>query len=119
MLFVVLSFVLEIKGKRDEWLVFDTVGQMDGLERLIVICVGLDAPIDAPVSQKKNLISTSPATTATATADTDVSENDASDSAPTSSIEMKTRSSLYRAITRAHLMVVVVNAFIKGKSSCC
>ena len=33
-------------GKNDpEWLVLDTVGNFDGLERLIVIAVGLDAPI--------------------------------------------------------------------------
>eukprot|EP01045_Picozoa_sp_COSAG04_P010400 COSAG04_NODE_636_length_11710_cov_63.646973_6_plen_1454_part_00 len=28
-----------------DWLIMDEIGQMDGLERLIVICVGLDSPI--------------------------------------------------------------------------
>ena len=53
-------------------LVVDAIDNLDGLERLVVICCGLDAVKDA------------------------------------------TRSSLYRAVTRAHLMVVVVNEFLRG-----
>eukprot|EP00750_Incisomonas_marina_P029011 INCI7023.7.p1 GENE.INCI7023.7~~INCI7023.7.p1 ORF type:complete len:1090 (+),score=157.85 INCI7023.7:1929-5198(+) len=34
--------------------------------------------------------------------------------APCDSLEMQTRSRLYRAVTRAHLMVVIVNHFVKG-----
>lgn len=30
-----------------EWLLLDEINQMDGLERLIVLCVGLDDPIEA------------------------------------------------------------------------
>ena len=53
-------------------LVIDAIDNLDGLERLVVICCGLDSVKDA------------------------------------------TRSSLYRAVTRAHLMVVVVNEFLRG-----
>eukprot|EP01050_Picozoa_sp_SAG11_P015346 SAG11_NODE_1981_length_3967_cov_4.093330_1_plen_844_part_10 len=56
-----------------EWLVLDGIEQVDGLEKLIVVCVGLDAP--------------------------------ASDM-------LEARSMLYRAITRAHMMVLVVNEFL-------
>ena len=56
-----------------EALVLDTVQQFDGLERLIVIAIGLDTKID--------------------------------DSEGT----LETRSRLYRALTRAHMMTLVVN----------
>eukprot|EP00966_Prymnesium_polylepis_P038646 897100-Prymnesium_polylepis.1 len=52
-----------------QWLVLDTVDNVDGLERLIVIAVNLDAPI------KEGSFST-----------------------------LETRSRLYRALTRAHMM---------------
>ena len=55
----------------DRWLVCDTMEQMDGLERLIVIAVGLDAAIESSA------------------AGDDV---------------LETRSRLYRAVTRAHMM---------------
>ena len=55
----------------------DAMEQMDGLERLICIGVGLDAPVSNP--------------------NADASE---------------TRSLLYRAMTRAHMMVLVVNEFL-------
>eukprot|EP01047_Picozoa_sp_COSAG01_P024051 COSAG01_NODE_1474_length_10192_cov_7.027742_2_plen_2062_part_00 len=59
----------------------DEMTQMDGMEWLIVICVGLDS------------------------ARQDVE----------SDIEFaKTRSMLYRGVTRAHMMVIVVNEFIAG-----
>ena len=61
-----------------ETLVLDTVEQFDGLERLIVIAIGLDAPID-------------------------YSEG-----------TLKTRSRLYRALTRAHMMALVVNEKLPG-----
>ena len=47
---------------------------MDGLERLLVVCVGLDAPAGPQT--------------------------------------LEARSMLYRAITRAHMMVLVVNEFV-------
>ena len=61
-----------------ETLVLDTVEQFDGLERLIVIAIGLDAPID-------------------------YSEG-----------TLETRSRLYRALTRAHMMALVVNEKLPG-----
>lgn len=63
---------------RKEWLVLDTVEQFDGLERLFVIAVGLDSPIEY---------------------------NDAA---------LETRSRLYRALTRAQMMVIVVNEKLRG-----
>jgi len=66
-------------GDGDEWLVLDHIGAFDGLERLVVICVGLDTP-----------------------------RTDAADALGAS------RSQLYRAITRAHMMVLVVNELVRG-----
>eukprot|EP01050_Picozoa_sp_SAG11_P009216 SAG11_NODE_852_length_6874_cov_2.914391_2_plen_1844_part_00 len=60
-----------------EWLLLDGVAQVDGLERLIVVCVGLDAPLD-----------------------------------DASAIMLEARSMLYRAITRAHMAVLVVNEYL-------
>eukprot|EP01047_Picozoa_sp_COSAG01_P026786 COSAG01_NODE_1738_length_9362_cov_3.455468_4_plen_762_part_00 len=60
-----------------EWLLLDEIEQLDGLERLIVIAVGLDSPID----------------------DTNVDV-------------LEARSMLYRAMTRAQMLVHVVNAMI-------
>ena len=60
-----------VDGK--EWLVCDTMKNMDGLERLIVFAVGLDSPIDGGQ-------------------------------------ERATRSLLYRAITRAHMLAAVINS---------
>jgi hypothetical protein len=57
-----------------EWLVVDGVEEMDGLERLIVVCVGLDS----------------------SAADEELGA-------------LEARSMLYRAITRAHMMVLAVN----------
>ena len=62
-----------------EWLVVDAIEQMDGLERLICVCAGLDAVIDEQDSET-----------------------------------LETRSLLYRAMTRAHMMVIVVNEFVAG-----
>ena len=67
------------RGK-EEWLVLDSIAAMDGLERLIVIAVGLDAVIDKG----------------------------------SGSSTLETRSRLYRALTRAHMMAVVVNEFLRG-----
>eukprot|EP01047_Picozoa_sp_COSAG01_P035256 COSAG01_NODE_2693_length_7243_cov_4.778695_1_plen_1576_part_00 len=62
-----------------ELVVFDEMEQLDGLERLICICVGLDAAAD--LEQTGTLV---------------------------------VRSMLYRAMTRAHMLVLVVNEFIAG-----
>ena len=67
-------------GRGEEWLIVDTVSAFDGLERLIVIAVALDAVI-ADVRGAATL---------------------------------ETRSRLYRALTRAHMMAVVVNEFLAG-----
>jgi hypothetical protein len=61
-------------------LVLDTVDNLNGLERLIVIAVGLDSPIDHGA----------------------MAHGSAS----------RTRSILYRAITRAQMLVVVVNEIV-------
>ena len=68
-----------------EWLVLDTIENMDGLERLIVIAVGLDSSI--PENSE-------------AAADGDVLRTRST---------LQTRSHLYRALTRAHMLVCVVN----------
>ena len=70
------------RTKGTEWLLFDTAEQYDGLERLIVIAVGLDAIIGEVTSG-------------------------AGDS-------VEARSHLYRAITRAHMTVLVVNELLSG-----
>eukprot|EP00900_Chrysochromulina_parva_P008840 jgi/Chrpa1/17958/Chrysochromulina_OHIO_Genome00025903-RA len=62
-----------------EALVLDTIGNFDGLERLIVIAVGLDAPLDQG-----------------------------------SEDVLETRSRLYRALTRAHMLAMVVNEAVRG-----
>ena len=62
----------------EEHMVLDCVENVDGLENLIVICIGLDAPI----------------------AD--------------ESVDFKTRVRLYRALTRAQLLAMVVNEHIQG-----
>ena len=55
-----------------EWIMCDTMSNLDGLERLIVFAVGLDAPIDG-------------------------------------GRERATRSLLYRAVTRAHMLAALIN----------
>ena len=62
-----------------EALVLDTISNFDGLERLIVIAVGLDAPLDQG-----------------------------------SEDVLETRSRLYRALTRAHMLAMVVNEAVRG-----
>ena len=71
-----------------EWLVLDTIENMDGLERLMVIAVGLDSPIPEN------------AEAARAAAEGNVLQTRSS---------LQTRSHLYRALTRAHMLVCVVN----------
>ena len=68
------------RGKEGEWLVLDSIAAFDGLERLIVIAVCLDAVIEEGLG----------------------------------SSTLETRSRLYRALTRAHMMAVVVNEFLPG-----
>ena len=67
------------RSSDDEALVIDTIGNFDGLERLIVIAVGLDAPLD----QESDDV-------------------------------LETRSRLYRALTRAHMLAMVVNEAVRG-----
>ena len=57
----------------------DTLNNFDGLERLIVIAVGLDAPLDQEAE--------------------DV---------------LETRSRLYRALTRARMLAMIVNEAVRG-----
>lgn len=72
----VVSFDQRPGSTREQpWIVVDEMSEFDGLERLFVIAVNMDAKID----------------------------DDAAAEA---------RSQLYRAITRAHMMVTVVNEFI-------
>ena len=75
-----VSLVASQQGEQGECLVVDTVDAFDGLERLFVLAVGLDAPTD----------------------DGSVSNR------------LETRSCLYRALTRAQMMAVVVNEFLPG-----
>jgi hypothetical protein len=70
------------KVPEKQWLVLDTVDNFNGLERLIVIAVDLDSPINCASGVRVQV------------ADLNISES---------------RSQLYRAITRAHMMVLVVN----------
>ena len=65
-----------------EQLVIDSIAAFDGLERLIVIAVGLDALV--------------------------------ADGASDALEAVEARSRLYRAITRAHMMVLVVNEMLPG-----
>ena len=69
-----------MRGSQDdrEWLIVDTVAAFDGLEKLVVIAVGLDAKI---VEGASTLV---------------------------------TRSLLYRALTRAHMLAIVVQHSIPG-----
>lgn len=68
------------RGAKGEWLVLDNITAFDGLERLIVLAIGLDAVIDQS----------------------------------SSSSTLETRSRLYRALTRAHMLAIVVNEFLLG-----
>jgi len=73
------TVVADTDGDTDSegWLILDSIENFDGLERIVVICVGLDTVIE---------------------------QSDA----------LQTRSLIYRAMTRAHMMVVVVNHFLQG-----
>ena len=68
----------EQQGHRQEEIVLDTIDRVDGLEHLIVICVGLDAPIQG---EARDLV---------------------------------TRADLYKGLTRAQLLAVVVNEEIEN-----
>ena len=65
------------QGKEE--IVLDTLASFDGLERLIVIAVGLDAPLSESAEDM-----------------------------------LETRSRLYRALTRAHMLAMVVNESVAG-----
>ena len=68
------------KTEGAEWLVLDSVENFDGLERLMVVAVGLDSVVENAAGSWK----------------------------------LEARSIIYRAITRAHMMVVVVNELLTG-----
>jgi serine/threonine protein kinase/tetratricopeptide (TPR) repeat protein len=72
------------KEPAEQWLVLDTVDNFNGLERLIVIAVAQDSPIPTGFHVTN------------------------------SEHASLTRSQVYRAITRAHMMVVVVNEVRHG-----
>ena len=74
-----------------ELLVLDTIDNFDGLERLIVISVGLDVVIDATKDGAKSTAKEG-------------------DDDPT----LETRSRLYRALTRSHMVAIVVNEVLHG-----
>ena len=63
---------------QQENIVLDTVDNADGLEQLVVVCVGLDAPIQRHME------------------------------------DLQTRSRLYRGLTRAQLLAIVVNERVQG-----
>lgn len=71
----IVSFSNDCNDAHSNCIVLDTIAEFDGLERLFVIPVGLDAPIEA----------------------------DGSSCSP-----------IYRAITRAHMMVSVVDRKVRG-----
>ena len=68
----------EQQKHRQEEIILDTIDRVDGLEHLIVICVGLDAPIQG---EARDLV---------------------------------TRADLYKGLTRAQLLAVVVNEEIEN-----
>jgi len=74
--------VWESLGDKVEWIVYDTVDAMDGLERLIVMVVGLDEEGSAREGNGKR--------------------------------GREVRSRIYRAMTRAHMMVCIVNEALQG-----
>eukprot|EP01047_Picozoa_sp_COSAG01_P033072 COSAG01_NODE_2418_length_7734_cov_8.527570_5_plen_385_part_01 len=77
-------FLGGINASSDKQVVtMDAIAQVDGMEWLIVACVGLDSAKQA---------------TGTGTSDMEFAE---------------TRSRLYRGVTRAHMMVLAVNEYIK------
>ncbi|KAK3265614.1 hypothetical protein CYMTET_25715 [Cymbomonas tetramitiformis] len=96
--------------ERAQWVVYDRIEQFDGLERLIVICVGLDSVISnrgareggGPGDRHK---------------EEDVVEDahEETDQRVRGSADpLETRSQLYRALTRAHMVVMVVNKMLRG-----
>ena len=81
------------EGEGRDVIILESVGLMDGLEQLIVLAVGLDSVIrDAADLQAGGTMGGG--------------EEDGR--------ERETRSKLYRAVTRAQLMVVVVNEYLQG-----
>jgi hypothetical protein len=89
-----------------ERIVLDSIDQFDGLERLIVIGIGLDHPIsDASCAGE----GPRPAEGAEGVGDAAEGAGEAG-----ASPDRHTRSLLYRAVTRAHMQVIVVNELISG-----
>ena len=96
-----------------ERIVLDSIEQFDGLERLIVIGIGLDHPIsDASCAGE----GPRPAEGAEGVGDAAEGVGDAAEGAGAAgaSHDRHTRSLLYRAVTRAHMQVIVVNELISG-----
>ena len=79
-----------------ECLVLDSLEQFDGLERLIILAVGLDEPISDLPEEAASRGSSKP------------------DDQARSDADQRTRSRLYRAVTRAHMQVLVINELISG-----
>lgn len=117
-----------------ERIVLDTIEQFDGLERLIVIGVGLDSPIAdegaygaedgnvgghgdvdpcAGVSEGTVAASMDGATAASA-AGAECGAATAGSTVGQRGSDRQTRSMLYRAVTRAHMQVIVVNELLSG-----
>ena len=96
-----------------ERIVLDSIDQFDGLERLIVIGIGLDHPIsDASCAGE------GPRPTEVAEGVGDAAEGVGEGAEGVgeagASPDRHTRSLLYRAVTRAHMQVIVVNELISG-----
>ena len=93
-----------LPGDGLERIVVDTVDQFDGLERLMVIAVGLDHPIsDLDVAADGSLDCPGGVQFGAAVSSLGHHRHD-----------RQTRSLLYRAITRAHMQIIVVNEFLSG-----
>lgn len=83
-------------------ILLDTVGNMDGLERLIVVAVGLDTPME-PAAQQSSESGGGPAG-GKADAAEGISDG----------VLLEARSMIYRALTRAQLLAMVVNESVEG-----
>jgi hypothetical protein len=97
-----------------EALLFDVVSECDGLERLIVIGVGLDSVVD----DQPKLSEVHKPTQTTVQLFRPLSVHAYlpyfGQQQPAGSVALETRSMIYRAMTRAQLMVVLVNEFMPG-----
>lgn len=111
---MMISSCDKLLGEDDgvDCIIFDSIHQLDGLERLIVIPVGLDAAIEASPGLQPIPVPTQAAASGASPPPPPPPPASSCDS-----LEMQTRSRLYRAVTRAHLMIVIVNHFVKGTTA--